>query len=356
MMHFIRFFRWIVGMAALMTSCVQPFEVEDELDGTSLLVVDGMMTNQKEVYKVRLTYSSPTLNSYEDTEINGAQVSISDESDNQWTLWESEAGVYQTDSCEWQGEVGKTYRLHIITPDGKRYASFPETMLPVPAIDSVYFEVEGRPYLSSINVEVTAWGLQIYLNTGSGASQNGFYRWDWKETYEYVAPLTTPGQIDIPTCYETNSAYRYLNIASTSELDLDIVNRQPINFVPKSGRKLSSRYSLLIKQYALTQQAYDYWENIKEQTENAGSLFDPPPAQIIGNIYNIDDDTELVLGYFQVSAVTEKRIFIRRGEVPRDPGGPVAAFSECNAPEPADYCYDCRLFNVFASTERPPFW
>jgi hypothetical protein len=164
------------------------------------------------------------------------------------------------------------------------------------------------------------------------------------------------GQLETPICYESGGIVGSLNIASTREFGVDIIRRQPINFVPKRGKKLSSRYSILIKQYSLTQQAYDYWENVKEQLEGAGSIFSPPPSQIIGNVYNIDDDTELVLGYFQVSAVREKRFFIARGEVPGNPGGPVSAFSECNAPEPADGCYDCRLYNPFATTERPPFW
>jgi hypothetical protein len=229
-------------------------------------------------------------------------------------------------------------------------------MQEVPVIDSTYFEVESRTSLSSINSEVLTWGLQIYLNTGSGTNRNGYYRWDWSETYEYTAPLVALGQLDIPICYESGGIVGSLNIASTRDLGLDIIHRQPINFVPKRGKKLSSRYSILIKQYSLTQQAYDYWENVKEQLEGAGSIFSPPPSQIIGNVYNIDDDTELVLGYFQVSAVTEKRFFIARGEVPRDPGGPVSAFSECNSEEPADYCYDCRLYSPFVTTERPPFW
>lgn len=356
MIHITRFLTWIFGISVSICSCVQPYDIEGELDGTSLLVVDGIITNQKEIYKVRLTYSSPTLNSYEDTEISGAQVSISDESDNQWSLWESEAGVYQTDSYEWQGEAGKTYTLHITTPDGKRYASLPETMQPVPDIDSIYFEVEGRPYLSSINIELTAWGLQIYVNTGTGDNQNGFYKWDWVETFEYQAPLVAEGQMSIPICYETHGAPRYLNISSTNGLGRDIVNRQPIHWVPKSGVRLTARYSLLVTQYSLTQQAFDYWENIREQIDNAGSLFDPPPTQIIGNVYNIDDDTELVLGYFQVSAVTKKRIFIRRGEVPSSPGGPVFAFGECSIEEPAAYCYDCTLYNASNTTVRPPFW
>ncbi len=339
----------------MLPSCVQPFDVEVE-GSSKVLVADGLITNQKDVYKVRLSYASPTLNSYEDTEISGAQVSISNNQDQTWALWESEAGVYQTDSCEWQGKVGSTYQLHIITPDGKRYASYPETMPEVPAIDSFYYEIESRTSLNAINSEIITWGLQTYLNTGSGTNRNGFYRWDWRETYEFTAPLAAPGQIDIPTCYESGGIVGSINIASTRELGSDIINRQPINFIPKRGVKLSSRYSLLIKQLSLTQQAYDYWENVKEQLEDAGSIFSPPPAQIIGNIYNVDDDTELVMGYFQVSAVTEKRVFIRRGEVPADPGGSVSVFPECNSTEPAEHCYDCRLYSPFATTTRPSFW
>jgi hypothetical protein len=74
--------------------------------------------------------------------------------------------------------------------------------------------------------------------------------------------------------------------------------------------KKSLAYSINVKQYALTQQAYEFYEIVQKNTEQTGSFFDPQPSQISGNIKNINNPSELVIGYVSISAQAEKRIFI----------------------------------------------
>ena len=70
------------------------------------------------------------------------------------------------------------------------------------------------------------------------------------------------------------------------------------------------RYSVNVKQYALTQAAYQYWDIIRKSTQQTGTIFDPQPSQVLGNIHCTSNPSEPVIGYISVSYVTEKRIFI----------------------------------------------
>ncbi|WPP48438.1 DUF4249 domain-containing protein [Catalinimonas niigatensis] len=347
---------WI-GCLMLLSTCVERLELDESLSGEPLLVVDGIITNANEPYVVKLAYTSSSLQTYEANPLSDAQVYITDQEENRTDLTEVDAGEYETDPNFFQGNSGKSYRLHIIAPNGRTYASLPETMPDVPSIDNIYFELDSRPYESSIGTILDEWGLQFYLNTGSGENKNAYYRWSWTETYEFTAPLVRPGQFNIPTCYQSGTQTRYLNIASTQGLSRDRIERRKINFVQKSGRKLQRRYSLLVKQYGLSERAYNFWENVQEQQENSGSVFAPPPAPIPGNVYNVNDDTEPVLGYFQASSVTEKRVFVSRSEIPPGPGGSPGGFGECidGDPEASDYCFDCSLM-IGVTTETPSFW
>ncbi len=340
----------------LLSACIDPYDLEGEINGTSMLVVDGMITNAVGPYQVKLSYSSTSLKGYEDTPLEGAQISITDDIGNEAVLIpiHNQAGVYSTDSLGIQGQSGRTYQLHITLPDGRRYVSQPETMPAVPPIDSIYAVLESRPYLTETNLELLEWGMEIYLNTGSNTSQGGFYRWDWVDTYEILTPMPP---ISGPfNCWISSRQVRYLNLATSQGLSRDRIERRPITFVSKRTKKLGVRYSILVKQYALTRSAYDYWEKIQDQIESAGSVFDPPPAQILGNMYNPDDEDELVLGYFQASSVTEKRLFINRSQVPSQ-GGSVGGFTECQEGMPMlpDYCYDCSTYPG-ATPVRPSFW
>lgn len=76
------------------------------------------------------------------------------------------------------------------------------------------------------------------------------------------------------------------------------------------------RYSILVKQRALTKEAYTYYDKLKKTTENLGGLFDPQPGQVTGNIKNLSNPGEVVLGYFSGGSEVSERIFIKVNELP----------------------------------------
>ncbi len=78
---------------------------------------------------------------------------------------------------------------------------------------------------------------------------------------------------------------------------------------------MSIRYSLFINQYTINENAYRFWNNIKEQNEEAAELYSRHPYRILGNVFNVDDKDELVLGFFRVAGITQKRIYVHRQEL-----------------------------------------
>lgn len=348
-----------LGFLLLLSACIERIPLDESLSGAPLLVVDGEITNAAGSYEVTLSYVSPTLKAYEGEVLSGAEVYITDQEGNQASLMEDvdDPGTYATDSASFRGEAQNTYQLHIITPDGKTYASLPETMPTVAPIDSIYFRLESRPKISESGTTLDEWGLQFYLKTGQDINGPAFYRWKWVETYQFSAPLVLPMQLNVPICYQSSTSPRSIAIASTAGLRRGLIEQQKLNFALKTGLRFQRRYSLFVQQYALTERAYTFWESVQAQQEDVGSIFSPPPAPIIGNMYNTGNERELVLGYFQASSVTEKRIFVTRSDVPNKPGGKPGGFGDCgpNTLEPAEYCYDCSLIPG-VTTETPAFW
>ncbi len=83
-----------------------------------------------------------------------------------------------------------------------------------------------------------------------------------------------------------------------------------------------------MKQYALSQDGYYFWKNLKESSELTGSLYDKQPSHPVGNIKNINDPTEVVLGYFDMATVSSKRITIIPKDIPSDVNVP-SLYSDC---------------------------
>jgi hypothetical protein len=94
------------------------------------------------------------------------------------------------------------------------------------------------------------------------------------------------------------------------------IKKEPICFItPDKSDRLSIQYCILVKQYSISEKEYDFWSNLKKVSENSGEIFDSQPFPVTSNIHNIKNAGEQVLGYFQASAVKQKRKYITFSEV-----------------------------------------
>lgn len=74
----------------------------------------------------------------------------------------------------------------------------------------------------------------------------------------------------------------------------------------------------MVTQYALDSSAYNFWNALKANTENVGTLFDPQPNQNKGNIHCVNDTTERVIGYIGAGSTQQYRLFISNSSMPSD--------------------------------------
>jgi hypothetical protein len=149
-------------------------------------------------------------------------------------------------------------------------------------------------------------GCQVFLSTHDQSEICKYYRWDYKETWQFQLPYDVPNDI----CWISNNSSE-INIKTTTSLSENRIEQFPITFISNKTDRLNKKYSLLVNQYSMNEDEYDYWSKLQSIFEETGSLYDITPSSIIGNIYCIDDPGEEVLGYFSVSAKTSKRIFIK---------------------------------------------
>ena len=96
----------------------------------------------------------------------------------------------------------------------------------------------------------------------------------------------------------------------------DIITGYPIAFISGETERLLIKYSLLVKQYSISRNTYLYWNKLKTTNQEIGSLYDPVPSFLPGNIRCTTRENEIVLGYFQASGMNKKRIFVGFDEIP----------------------------------------
>ena len=323
---------YIFLLSIFLFSCIEEFQPNlDKFD--NIVVVDGQITNEPGPYTIKLSISND-LNSTITNPINKATVKISSESGESELLSEIKPGTYQTKTNGIQGIIGEKYKISFSTLEGKSYESTFQELLSPTNIESVHGNVDNK---LSIENNTETIGYQFYINTDTSTYEKNYYLWFFEGTYKFktqfqiaytysgeITPILDPDSLRI--CYIT---YRINEFFATNTVGFEtskIVNK-PIVFVDSQNEKLEIRYSLLTKQYSIGEEAFDFWNSIERQTSSANTLYTTQPYQIRGNVKNIDDALEPVLGYFMVAGVSQNRIFIDR---PNEIPPPIKCFVQTN--------------------------
>ncbi|HEX5151381.1 MAG TPA: DUF4249 domain-containing protein [Parafilimonas sp.] len=305
-----RFFLILIMIAGCKEEYNPPLKNADY----NFLVVEGNILAGNDSTFVHLTRTvavSDTSNVQ--PELN-ATVKVESENGESYLLQEHGNGLYIAPPLNIS--LSENYRLHIITSNGREYASDYVPVKQTPPIDSVSWKLDNNN------------GVAIYTTTHDATGSSQYYRWEFTETWEhrsrdssvliYEASLRNL-RYRIPSeqlyrCWNINTSGEIL-IASTAGLSADLVYEKPITNIPYASQKISKIYSVLVKQYALTKGAFEYWDNLKKNTEELGSIFDPQPFADYGNMHSITDASEPVLGYISACSVAQQRIYITWSQV-----------------------------------------
>lgn len=239
-----------------------------------------------------------------------AQLAIESDNGNTYNLGSQGKGVYQ--SAPLSLDITHKYRLKIGTTSGGNYLSDYVTPKQSPQIDSITFQQ---------NKDVT-----LYVHAHDPQNKTTYYRWEFDETWQYRAAYEAMLGLNGSTIFYRDASNQVYNCwvtqhstnvltATTLQLGSDVISYTPLTVIPDSASRLGIRYSINVFQYALTEDAYRYWEVVKKTTQQTGSIFDLQPSQLPGNIHNTTNANEPVLGYMSAGSITQKRIFIDNNQL-----------------------------------------
>lgn len=345
--------------------CRDPYNVIGGTNGDGVLVVEGIL-NGNGVTQIILNRTTRLSDKRIQPE-TGALLYIEGESNGAahvLTEVDRERGIYLSDPLTFDNN--SRYRLKIQTQDSREYATDYKNFLVTPELDSVSWRLNAD-------------GVEMFSHAHNNNPGSPYYKWDYEETWEYksafrahigfrpVAPdssgnkyvldwLKPDQSVDnsLFTCYNRRASTT-INLVSTENLGSNVV-LAPLRFIARGQIELSYLYSILVKQYALSQDGYEFFTRMKKNTEQLGSIFDAQPSEISGNVKCITDPSEIVIGYIEASTPVEKRIWIDNKDLPAwgyDAG--CEHYYEPN-PEFSSYPYpnDPSLFNSIVERNLMP--
>ena len=327
---------FLIVILCIVSACVEKYPAAIRVE-VPKLVVDGTITTSKPPYRIQLSYSGVFDYAFQalgDKPVKDAQIKIKYSRKSTGFKYLGK-GVYESTNLTFRGVVGQTYLLQIQLPNGRKFSSFPEKMPSPVAIQSIYGEFFKKSLYQTESVIVKDQrtipplypsgpniyaaepdgpsGYQVFIDSQDPANENNYYRW----TATSVTRRETTGRCDSLTlclcnCVIGASCFvprQHLDINTTSDalINGNPIKRKYVCYVPVFT---TGNIYLEINQMTMTKAAYQFWKRYQEQLSRTGSILDPLPAPIEGNIYNLDNPSDLALGYFSAMGNFKKRHII----------------------------------------------
>ena len=345
----------LVLISLLIESCEEQYT--PAIDAmTQVLVVDSHVTNDLKQNYVRI---SKTRNFYSTVAIewvSGATVELVGENFKIARGREDAQGYYVFLTVP---DAGVKYKLRIsnvnnvISNINDIYESDYVTMPPVPTIDSLYTvnKVEKVIRMNGFGVPETfeSPGREIEIDAPI-TNDLKYYRFNyraiiqwkytpvgaWDSTLVYtpedtlkhaiiqaaVPPPPKPDtmrQIIYGWISETNTGL--YNIAGPKEFSTStMLEKHPIVLLTyNSAQYLDSvqqkpyNWIIILDEYGLSKESYDFHEKLNRQFTADGTLFEPVISQVYGNIKCITDPDKNVMGFFDLNSYKQYRYYLNLG-------------------------------------------
>lgn len=309
----------VLSALLLQLGCTEPFEIESQ-GYESILVVESTITNEMKRQIVKLSRTSP-LESNSILFEDNADVNVVTNNGGFFHFSQDfETGLYISDR-PFRAQPNVLYRLEISTNDGGLYRSSNVEMPPVVPIGELFAD---RVIENSENKD----GVEVLVNTEDPLGNAKYFRYEFEETYKVVVPHPSPYSVEITdyvpfpesytvvltprtpeeVCYTTEYSTGIIQ-TSTTTLNQNKVFRYPIKYISKNDPKFRERYSILVRQYVQSVEAFTFNKILKDLGDSESLLSQGQPGYPVGNITSNLNADEKVIGFFEVSSVSSRRIF-----------------------------------------------
>ncbi|MBP3669014.1 MAG: DUF4249 domain-containing protein [Bacteroides sp.] len=310
----VKTFAFIVSL--LTSSCIEEFKIQETLPlETPDIVIQGRIASGSESV-FYLSKTQPIGSEEKAESILNAEITIVGQNgyESPKATFDIEEDCYIINT---QDLPDNTLYAVLIKAEGETYQSDFQELFITPSIESVSYKERE----DGISIHVTSYG-----NEGNSP----YYLWAYEEDWEFHAPDNINGLKGIPVyskeiynlpfldengnnpylyCWGHNGS-KHINIYNTTILTENTAKEVELFRIPIDDVRISYIYSILVKQYSLSPEGYQYYSLIKKYSEESSGIFTPIPSEVKGNVSCISNPEIKVLGYVLASTCQTKRVFI----------------------------------------------
>ena len=358
----------LVIIIAFFHSCIE--RVDSEFDfQEDIMFIDAYALTEPGISYVTINKSVFQYNNYKLEVISNAIITLENvDTGSSIDFIEDSTGVYRC-PANFAVETGEVWKMYIELENGKRIESKPQSVTAAIPIDSI--KVEYAPevkYDASFGKFIP--GHRISIDWKDPSDEKNYYMWKHR-TFEplYVCKTCERGIYRNGACQPSSNSfppyYNYLCDPSCwlirygTELPIfddqfedgtEIFDRE-ITIIPFYRRP---NILIEVQQLSLNESSYNYFKIINDQVNENGGLNAPPPAALLGNLFNPNDLSDLILGQFTTAGISTKNVFIDRSLILETPIRPddLIIIEDCST---CPVLYPC-VESAFRTQIKPEGW
>jgi hypothetical protein len=307
---------------ASLVGCIEPYSPKEISGGSQLYVISGQVTNTPGYQTVRVSLTSP-ITKPKPIPVKDCSVLIIDSDNNVFSSTSNGLnGEYPVWIDEEYLSIGKAFKVIITTPQNIVIESEFDTLKPCPDITDLYYKRVDKP---TQHASIFIKGIEFQIDLNADNNYDRYYRWDIEETYEYRAtyPIyvfyngvinrVVPFDYSKFYCWATNKIQNIYTL-STKDLTQNRFQGFGLHFIDNTTQRLLHLYSVNVTQIALTEEHFNYWEQLRINSSEQGGLFDSQPINIRGNLSSTSNPGLKVLGFFGAASSKTRRFFFQNVE------------------------------------------
>jgi len=296
-----------IAAAVLAASCVYPFDPEINAEAERNLVVDGSIIIGG-TSTINLSYVSSLKATGESLMRPGGRAWIEDSGGKVYSSGTSVVSdkIYiNTESLK----PGQQYRA-VIEVDGDKYTSD-------------WVESDSAPEINGISFTCDDNLVHVWADVKVPESRSGYVGFSYEECWEFhtdyypeydinpesmvISPLMFPWPYY--WCYKYDKSKQNV-LWDYSSLEINDSYNFHIRSFPRTDSRNHKRYSILIRAFAMSKDAYLFIKNTQEMSQLGGDLFTPEPGMLEGNVHCENDPLKQAFGYVMACEAASKREYL----------------------------------------------
>jgi hypothetical protein len=316
--------RNLIFLMLILAGCIDEVNLRMER-AEPKLVIEAWLSNDPSMTYAKIYYSAPFVSAdfhipLEDAPISGVWVETEGGSSfdfrPSWATGNSAVTLY-TPNRGFTFEPGNRYRLIVILGNGDRIESdWQEVYEKAQSIEFEHEMVTRTVFVNRWNGPPFPQERQFYdfsarIEKASAMSGHNYYVKASGIEQLFTVPL---GEFCNCICY---LPYPNMNNALTA-----VYSDSPISTILAPMGSMAAGYvtKFYIKAdvYSVSATAAAFLNSIGEQQTNTGSIFDPMPYKIKGNLKNLDNPGQEILGNFFTANHTSQDKMVDRAELSRN--------------------------------------